>query len=62
MSESSVSIRQDTQILVIMENGARYTSKCGSINTSWADACRFILQAGCKVHSLVHYKLEVSHV
>jgi hypothetical protein len=50
------------RILVIMENGERYTSKCGSVNTSWADACRFILQAGCKVHSLVHYKLEVSHV
>jgi hypothetical protein len=50
------------QILVIMENGERYTSKCGNMNTSWADACRFILQAGCKVHSLVPYKLEVSHV
>jgi hypothetical protein len=61
--ESPSSILGDThRILVIMENGERYTSKCGSMNTSWADACRFILQAGCKVHSLVPYKLEVSYV
>jgi hypothetical protein len=66
MASSGDSILKNTKIeyrvLVKLENGLTYLSKDASFNTSWANACRFILQAGCKVHSLVPYQVEVSYV
>lgn len=63
MALSADSILENTvfehRILVILENGLTYTAKSGSVSSSWVQACKFILESKCKVHSLVPYKLEV---